>query len=133
MVKRAVGPIITGLVLDRDAAVPLHRQVYEGVRRAILSRHFSPGQRLPSTRTVASDLGISRYTVGEAFLQLLAEGYIEGKIGSGTYVTRTVPEDLSGCTNNGPQNPTLPQRVAKFERADDECHDATSYAPDMSL
>jgi len=43
---------------------------------------------------VARDLGLSRHTVVEAFLQLLAEGYIEGKVGSGTYVTRTLPEEL---------------------------------------
>lgn len=94
MAKRSVGPIITGIVLDRDTPVPLHRQVYEGVREGILSQHFSPGQRLPSTRTVARELGISRYTAVEAFQQLLAEGYIEGKVGSGTYVTRTLPADL---------------------------------------
>lgn len=95
MAKRSVGPIITGLVLAGDTSVPLYRQLYEGIREAILSQQFSPGQRLPSTRTVASELGISRHTVVEAFLQLLAEGYIEGKIGSGTYVTRTLPEEHS--------------------------------------
>jgi GntR family transcriptional regulator/MocR family aminotransferase len=94
MAKRAVGPIITGLRLDRSAPLPLYRQIYEGLRAAILQRRLAPGARLPSTRTVARDLGISRYTVVEAFLQLLSEGYIEGKAGSGTYVTRTLPEEL---------------------------------------
>lgn len=94
MVKRAVGPIITGIGLDRNAPVPLYRQVYEGFRAAILRRQLSPGARLPSTRTLARELGISRYTVVEAFLQLLVEGYLEGKAGSGTYVTRTIPEEL---------------------------------------
>jgi GntR family transcriptional regulator/MocR family aminotransferase len=94
MAQRAVGPISTGLGLERNAPVPLHRQVYEGLRAAILHRHVAPGARLPSTRTVARDLGISRYTVVEAFRQRLAEGYIAGKAGSGTYVTRTLPEEL---------------------------------------
>jgi GntR family transcriptional regulator/MocR family aminotransferase len=109
MAKRAVGPIITGIVLHRDAPVPLYRQVYEGFRDAILRRHFSPGARLPSTRTVARDLGISRYTVVEAFLQLLAEGYIEGKVGSGTYVTRTVSEALLRPGDPSSAAPALPQ------------------------
>jgi GntR family transcriptional regulator / MocR family aminotransferase len=94
MPRRSDGPILTGIMLDHDAPVPLYRQVYEAFRAAILRRQLSPGARLPSTRTLARDLGISRYTVVEAFLQLLAEGYLEGKAGSGTYVTRTVPEEL---------------------------------------
>ena len=88
MPRRSSGPILTGIMLDHDGPVPLYRQVYEGFRAAILRRQLSPGERLPSTRTLARDLGISRYTVVEAFLQLLAEGYLEGKAGSGTYVTR---------------------------------------------
>src|SRR5262245_50048441 len=94
MPKRAAGAIITGIVLDRDQPVPLHRQLYEGVRAAILDRRLLPGTRLPSSRILASELSVSRNTVVEAFLQLFAEGYIEGRVGAGTYVTRTLPDDL---------------------------------------
>jgi len=85
---------MTGLVLDRDHPIPLHRQLYEGLREAILTRRLMPGARLPSTRTLASELGISRYTVMDAFRQLLVEGYLKGKVGAGTHVTRTLPEDV---------------------------------------
>jgi GntR family transcriptional regulator / MocR family aminotransferase len=59
--------------LTRDR--PLFRQVYLGLRQAILSGAFSPGSRLPSTREIAERLGISRTVVLLAYDQLLAEGY----------------------------------------------------------
>jgi GntR family transcriptional regulator / MocR family aminotransferase len=94
MPKRSTGAIITGIGLTPDGPIPLHRQLYEGLREAILTRRLSPGMRLPSTRTLARELGISRYTVVDAFRQLCAEGYVEGKVGAGTCVTRTLPDDL---------------------------------------
>jgi GntR family transcriptional regulator/MocR family aminotransferase len=60
----------------------------------VLSGRLPPGSRLPSTRSIASDLGVSRNTVMGAFDQLLAEGYLEGKVGSGTYVAEKLPEEL---------------------------------------
>ena len=65
---------------------PLFRQVYDGLRDAILSGAYSPGARLPSTRELAEQLGLSRTVVLMAFDQLLAEGYVTGKGGSGTFV-----------------------------------------------
>jgi GntR family transcriptional regulator / MocR family aminotransferase len=94
MPKRSTGAIITGLGLVRGGPMPLHRQLYEGLREAILTRRLAPGMRLPSTRTLASELGLSRYTVVDAFRQLCAEGYLEGHVGAGTCVARTVPDDL---------------------------------------
>jgi GntR family transcriptional regulator/MocR family aminotransferase len=76
----------TSLQLDRDSGVPLQRQLYNEIRAAILGGRLSRGARLPSTRSLACDLGLSRNTIAGAFDQLLAEGYIEGKVGSGTYV-----------------------------------------------
>jgi len=74
---------------------PLHRQLYAVVKRAILSGRLRPGVRLPSTRLIAKDLRVSRTTVLNAFDQLTAEGYLEGKIGSGTRVSAYVPGDLA--------------------------------------
>jgi GntR family transcriptional regulator/MocR family aminotransferase len=65
---------------------PLFRQVYLGLRAAILSGAFRSGQKLPSTRNVAEQLGISRTVVLLAYDQLQAEGFAEGRSGSGTYV-----------------------------------------------
>jgi GntR family transcriptional regulator/MocR family aminotransferase len=82
------------LQLDRRSAVPLNRQLYDELRAAVLSGRLAHGARLPSTRTLALDLKVSRNTVTGAFDQLLAEGYLEGKVGSGTYVAGAVPEEF---------------------------------------
>ncbi len=66
---------------------PLFRQVYLGLRQAILSGTFPAGGRLPSTRDLAEQLGISRTVTLLAFDQLLAEGFVTGRGGSGTYVS----------------------------------------------
>jgi GntR family transcriptional regulator / MocR family aminotransferase len=92
--KRRAVVTIGMLGLDRGVGVPLHRQLYEGLREAILSGRLRPGARLPSTRTLADDLGASRNTVLAAFGQLLAEGYVEGRVGAGTTVASTLPETL---------------------------------------
>ena len=65
---------------------PLFRQVYLGLRQAILAGNFPAGGRLPSTRDLAQQLGISRTVVLLAYDQLLAEGFAVGRGGSGTYV-----------------------------------------------
>jgi len=82
------------LSLDPRSATPLHRQLYEGIRDAVLTGRLSAGARLPSTRALAADLDISRNTVAGAFDQLLAEGYIEGRPGAGTFVARELPDEL---------------------------------------
>jgi GntR family transcriptional regulator/MocR family aminotransferase len=82
------------LPLDRDAGVPIYRQVYDGLRRAILDGRLRPGQRIPSTRSLAADLGVSRLPVLSAYEQLLHEGYLVGRTGSGTFVSRDLPDDL---------------------------------------
>lgn len=68
------------------AGGPLFRQVYFGLRAAILASRFGAGERLPSTRDLAEQLGISRTVVLLAYDQLLAEGFVLGRAGSGTYV-----------------------------------------------
>jgi GntR family transcriptional regulator / MocR family aminotransferase len=81
------------LSLDHDSAVPLHRQVYAELRRSILSGRLLPGQRLPSTRSLALALAISRTTVTQSYEQLLSEGYLETRHGSGTFVCQ-LPDTL---------------------------------------
>ena len=71
---------------------PVIRQVYDQVRAAIHEGALKPGGRLPSSRDLALRLGVSRASVVAAYDQLLAEGYAEGRKGSGTYVCG----DLSG-------------------------------------
>ena len=64
------------LPLDPAAATPLFRQLYDGLRRGILDGTLAPGVRLPATRSLAGELGVSRNTVLNAYEQLLAEGYL---------------------------------------------------------
>ncbi len=78
--------------LEPSSDVPLYRQLYEQVRRDILASTIPPGARLPSTRTLAADLGVSRTTVLCAFNQLIAEGCVVGRVGSGTRVAAGLPD-----------------------------------------
>jgi GntR family transcriptional regulator / MocR family aminotransferase len=80
-------------VLDRAADTPLHRQIYDRWRTAILGGRFRPGERVPSTRAFADTYGVSRITVTAAYDQLLAEGYFETRIGSGTFVSQELPDE----------------------------------------
>lgn len=82
------------LNIDADSGAALYKQVYDALRSRILDGQLSAGAKLPSSRELAESLSISRQTVTIAYEQLLAEGYIEGKRGSGTYVASTIPEAL---------------------------------------
>jgi GntR family transcriptional regulator/MocR family aminotransferase len=106
---------------------PLFRQVYQGLRRAILAGVFSAGERLPSTRDLAEQLGISRTVVLLAYDQLLAEGYVEGHHGSGTYVSGT----LSG-SRRGKQEMQAPVRLSRFGAAAMEAAEKVSF-PDRTV
>lgn len=86
---------MTTFPFDAGADTPYYRQIYDGYRGAILSGRLRPGERLPSTRAVAAELGISRLPVVNAFEQLLHEGYVEGRVGSGTYVKDSIPDELA--------------------------------------
>src|SRR4051794_26604699 len=75
------------LLLDLEpAGRPLRERVEEGLRAAIRDGRLRPGDRLPATRALASELGCSRWVVVEAYAQLAAEGWLEGRAGSGTRV-----------------------------------------------
>jgi GntR family transcriptional regulator/MocR family aminotransferase len=94
---------LSALPLDPDSAIPLHRQLCDRLREAILTGQLAGGMRLPGTRTLATELGVSRNTVLNAFEQLFAEGYVEGKVGAGTYVACALPDNLLHVSNDGPR------------------------------
>jgi GntR family transcriptional regulator / MocR family aminotransferase len=85
--------------LDGDGS--LHRQLYRALRSAILDGRLGPDDRLPSTRSFARELGLSRNTVLQAVDQLVAEGYASGRVGSGTYVAAELPRPSSPPTRLG--------------------------------
>jgi len=74
--------------------VSLYQALYIHLRAAILSRELKGGMKLPSTRALADELNISRNTALNAYRQLMAEGYLEGREGSGTFVADVLPEFL---------------------------------------
>ncbi len=86
MAKRITTVPATGITLDRDGAAPLHRQLYEQLRAAILAGQLGAATRLPSTRTLAGELSVSRTTALLAYEQLRDEGYLDGRVGAGTTV-----------------------------------------------
>ena len=83
-----VFPVVT---IDRSSPTPLYRQLYNEFREAILDRRLRAGERIPSTRALAVEMRVSRLPLLNAFEQLVAEGYFESGIGSGTYVATNVP------------------------------------------
>lgn len=80
------------IVLDRSDVAPLHRQVHEQVRRHILSGRLRAGDRLPGSRRLAVELGVSRTVVSSAYDLLLADGFVNPQQGSGTVVAAVVGE-----------------------------------------
>lgn len=84
------------LSLDAAGDLPLYRQLYDGLREAILDGRLRPGARLPSSRGLAEELGVGRNTVVSAYEQLTAEGYLDSHIGAGTRVANLLPDRLTG-------------------------------------
>jgi GntR family transcriptional regulator/MocR family aminotransferase len=89
------------IAIDRKAPRALHRQIYDSYRAAIVAASLRPGQRVPSTRVLASELGVSRFPVINAYAQLLAEGYFESRVGAGTVVSSSLPEQFTSSRSTG--------------------------------
>jgi len=93
--QRRPAPHFMPLILDTGSeAAPKHRQLYDQIRGHVLSGRLAGGVRLPATRTLARDLGCSRNTVLSAYELLLAEGYLAGARGSGTFVAQVLPDQF---------------------------------------
>ncbi|MEM6337773.1 MAG: winged helix-turn-helix domain-containing protein, partial [Bacteroidota bacterium] len=97
----------TGFDADGKASSPLYVQLYRHVRSLILDDVLDAGARLPSSRTLARDIGLSRTTVELAYDELAAEGFVERRRGSGTYVVDLHPAlpDRPGVPGHKPENP----------------------------
>ena len=94
MVKAATGALLSTLEIDRRSRVPIYRQIEDFLRQMILNGSLLPSQKLPSTRELALELGVSRITIKSVYEQLISEGYVQGKTGAGTFVS----EGLDGET-----------------------------------
>ena len=90
--KRVASGFLPVIAIDRRALQPLHRQIYDSFRAAIVEGRLHPGQRIPSSRVLAVEIGVSRFPVLNAYAQLLAEGYLETRVGAGTVVSGSLPD-----------------------------------------
>ena len=110
MVKRAGGALLLGIAIEHGAARPVSTQLYASLRDLMLSGSLAAGERLPATRTLARDLGVSRTTVIDAFERLTAEGLIDSRVGSGTFVSVALAADRPGRApeRSGPDVPHAP-------------------------
>ena len=86
MAKGSSGALLSRISLQKASPLPLYQQLVSQLRRSVVSRELNGGTRLPSSRQLAVELGVSRLTVQNAYEQLIAEGYLEARVGSGTYV-----------------------------------------------
>src|SRR6478735_12101143 len=87
-VSAAGGPELL-VALDRAAPRPLRAQLEDGLRALVRAGRLPAHGRLPATRALAADLGVSRRLVVDAYAQLLAEGYLVARAGAGTFVAET--------------------------------------------
>jgi GntR family transcriptional regulator / MocR family aminotransferase len=96
--SRTSRPVSTRPIIDfgveRDDPEPIQQQIARQIREAVLGGRLKPGDKLPSTRAMAEQLEVARATVVEAYEQLIGEGYIETRPGSGTSVAAELPENL---------------------------------------
>jgi GntR family transcriptional regulator/MocR family aminotransferase len=104
--KRVASGILPLIAINRESARAFHMQIYDAYRTAIVDGSLRPGQRVPSTRVLALEIGVSRFPAVNAYAQLLAEGYFESRIGAGTVVSRSLPEQLTSSPPAKKQIPT---------------------------
>lgn len=91
------------IAINPDDGLNLQTQIFEQIRGMILSARLRPGQRLPSSRLLAQQLGVSRLTITLAFARLADEGYIETARSIGTFVSSQIPEDALHAVQTGSQ------------------------------
>ena len=108
---RVAAGLVPPVSLEARGA-PLYRQLTDWFRQAILDGRLRAGQRVPSTRSLANELGISRMPVLGAYEQLLAEGYLESTTGAGTCVARSLPGSTASPAHV-PTSGSARRRVAK--------------------
>ena len=103
--RRLGSTFIPPITIDTHKKRPIYGQLYDWFRAAITEGKMKPGQRLPSTRSMAAELAISRISVFNAYEQLQSEGYLETFVGSGTCVARAIPDDAFAPSVSDRQRP----------------------------
>lgn len=127
---------LDSIVLDGTKRKTLQSQLRDQLQRAILQGRLSPGEKIPSSRAMALSLGVGRITVATVYEQLISEGYLVARVGSGTRVSPRLPEELLTVSRKLQFSPTsvdvshLSRRgreIAGFQRLTQ--HDRGSAVP----
>ena len=102
----------------RDPRISAYRWLYSALRSAILEGRLQPGTRLPATRDLATQYRLSRGTIVNSVEQLKSEGYVQARTGSGTYVSKTLPDELLQVRSNAkaPLPPRQQQRGIRAQK-----------------
>ena len=117
------------LLLQRLGEQPddkLHKRLYNAIRTSILDGSLPPSSRLPASRDLAQELSLSRNTVLTVYEQLLAEGYVSARAGSGTFVADTVPDSCLSTGGAPADGSGQPHRVELSERGATLLHHASA-------
>lgn len=88
--KRHAGAVLSSIKIDKGVEKKISIQLYMSLRDLLLNGGLAPGERLPATRTLAEEIGVSRTTVIDAVERLVSEGLLEARVGSGTYVSEAL-------------------------------------------
>lgn len=100
------------MITLQSGKTPLYEQIYLAIKRDIEDGKISFGEKLPSTRLLAANLNVSRFTVDLAYEQLVSEGYIQARAGSGFFVC-DLSNLLSGISDGGKMRPPEPSQAAE--------------------
>ncbi|CAN5211508.1 PLP-dependent aminotransferase family protein [soil metagenome] len=100
--------------LDEHSALPKYRQLSVAIGQAIDSGRLKPGDPLPTTRHIAESLGLARGTVVRAYNELLGQGYLEGKTGTGTTVSKSLPASVCASEDSQPSFTSLTNTLSAF-------------------
>ena len=126
----ANGQIGPALTIERLSPQALFEQIYDGLRQRIASGVIPEGARLPATRPLAIELGVSRATVVAAYEQLQAEGYVAGRGGAGYFVNQMTDVELdSDRANSGAADAPFESAIVRREAVTFESKALTSREP----
>ena len=114
---RLPASFIPPIALDSSSETPLYRQISTWFQRAILAGQLQPGQRVPSTRTLAEALGVSRNPVLGAYELLIAEGYFQPLVGAGTCISQSLPGAMLRPGRGAAGSPSAADAESKQSRA----------------
>ncbi|MBK9774693.1 MAG: GntR family transcriptional regulator [Candidatus Obscuribacter sp.] len=104
------------MTLDRNSRTELSQQIYQQIKDQILSGALKPGVRIASSRLLAESLDVSRPTINVAFEQLISEGYLESRHGSGTYVQSALKTTPTKQVKARPGRPVKNKERSHFKQ-----------------